>query len=59
LQDSISTEKAVYVSVIPATAGSINRRIAVQTSWDKKHDPISKITRAKKGAGGMAQAVEH
>jgi hypothetical protein len=34
--------------VIPATAGSINRRIVVKASLGKKGDPISKITREKR-----------
>jgi hypothetical protein len=38
------------------TVGNINRRIAVQAELDKKQDPISKITRAKR-AGGVAQVV--
>jgi hypothetical protein len=34
------------------------RRIVVQAGQDRKQDPISKITRAKR-AGGVDQAVEH
>jgi hypothetical protein len=41
--------------VITVTAGSINRRITVQTDLDKKQDPISEITRAKR-VGGMEPA---
>jgi hypothetical protein len=44
------------VHVIPATAGSINRRNAVQISLGKKQDPVPKINRGK-SAGAMAQAV--
>jgi hypothetical protein len=42
---------------IPATVGSINRRIIVQAGLGKKQDSISKITRAKR-AGCVAQVVE-
>jgi hypothetical protein len=37
------------VSVIPATAGNINQKIMVQVGQGKKQDPISEVTRAKKG----------
>jgi hypothetical protein len=37
--------------------GSVNRKIVVQAVLDKKIDPISKITRAKR-TGGMDQVVE-
>jgi hypothetical protein len=44
--------------VIPATVGSIKRRIAVQADPGKKWDPISKMARVKKRwAGGVAQVL--
>jgi hypothetical protein len=43
--------------LIQATTGSINRRI-IQVDPEKKQDPISKITKAKR-ARGVAQVVEH
>jgi hypothetical protein len=45
-----------YMHVIPATAESTNRKIAVQTGLDKKQDLIFKITRAKR-AGNVAQGL--
>jgi hypothetical protein len=45
------------VPIIPAMAGSVNRRLMVQAGLGKKRHPISKIIRAKK-AGGMAQILE-
>jgi hypothetical protein len=46
-----------HTFIIPATVGSINRRIDVQAGQDKSMTPISKITRAKR-AGDMTQEVE-
>jgi hypothetical protein len=46
------------LSVIPPTAGSINRRTVVQASPGEKWDLISEITRTKR-AVGIAQAVAH
>jgi hypothetical protein len=43
------------MSVIPATAGKINRRIVIQDSSGKKRGSTLKITRAKR-VGGIAQA---
>jgi hypothetical protein len=41
-----------HMPVIPATAGSINRRTAYSPVWAKKQwDPFSKITRAKTADG--------
>jgi hypothetical protein len=37
----------VSAPVIPATTGSINRRIVVKGSLAKNQDPVSKINRAK------------
>jgi hypothetical protein len=51
LPDPISTGKSRtlwYTPVIPETAESTNRRIAVQASPGKKQDPISKIIRVKR-----------
>jgi hypothetical protein len=61
LQDPSQKKKLAWwhMAVIPATTGSINRRIIIKTSPGKKKcKPISKITRAKR-AGGMTQVVEH
>jgi hypothetical protein len=60
-QNPISTVKTWAwwcIALIPATAGSINRRIAVHASLGKKQDSISKITIAKR-AGGVVQVVQH
>jgi hypothetical protein len=40
-----------HIPIIPATAGSINRRIAVQVNPGRKEDPTSKITTAKRAEG--------
>jgi hypothetical protein len=50
----------------PITARSTNRRISIQAGLGKKHDPVSKITRAEKNksitraerTGDMVQAIE-
>jgi hypothetical protein len=42
--------------VIPATSGSINRRVMVQAGLGKKQQTISKIA---KSSGGLAQAIQH
>jgi hypothetical protein len=44
--------------VIPSTAGSVNKRIAVQSGLGKKQEPIFKRTTAER-VGGVTQAVEH
>jgi hypothetical protein len=46
-----------YTFVIPATSGSINRRIMVQIGLGKKQEPISKLTIAKR-AESVTQAIE-
>jgi hypothetical protein len=48
LQQKKAKRVLQQVPVIPATAGSIKRRIEVQSGPDKKQDPISRITRAKR-----------
>jgi hypothetical protein len=49
---------AVYIQVILATRGSINRRITDQANPGIKRDPISKTINANR-AGGVTQVVEH
>jgi 5-enolpyruvylshikimate-3-phosphate synthase len=47
-----------HVSVIPAMAESINRRVVFFASLGKKQNPMSKITRAKR-AEDMAQMIAY